>query len=212
MKPHRREEKRLRAKGYHHIAGLDEAGRGAWAGPLVAAAVILPERHSLSIPGDSKQLRPSLRQELFVAITKNAVAWAVSVIDHEAIDREGVHRVNVRALAEAASRLATKPDYLLVDGWPLATDIDHHALIRGDETVESIAAASIVAKVVRDALMTDFHRLFPAYGFHHHKGYGTEQHISVVARFGPSPIQRLSFGFSAREYLRQHSLRAEEVV
>lgn len=212
VKPNRTEEKKLHRQGFRHIAGLDEAGRGAWAGPLVAAAVILPENNQLDIPGDSKQVRPSLRKKLFVDITKNAVAWAVSVIDADVIDHEGIHVVNLRALMNAANRLAVRPDYLLIDGWRLPADIPHHALIRGDEMVQSIAAASIVAKVVRDTLMEDFHRLYPKYDFHLHKGYGTHRHIVQVAAHGMSPIHRLSFAFSPREYLRRHSLAKGDVL
>lgn len=212
MKPHRKEEERLRKQGFKAIAGLDEVGRGAWAGPLVAAAVILPEQHRITIPGDSKQIQPAMRKNIFVEITKNAIAWAVSVCEAEDIDRDGLQAVNLRALADAAQRLAERPDYLIVDGFGIPSDIPHHALIRGDEQVESIAAASIVAKVIRDTLMEDYHRLYPAYDFHLHKGYGTRRHILHVAHHGLSPIHRLSFAFSPREYLRRHTLMEEEVL
>lgn len=192
--PHTREETKLRADGHVHIAGSDEAGKGAWAGPLVAAAVILPEDFSVKGIRDSKQLSSRQREKLFVRITKRATSWAVGIIEHRVIDRIGIQLANVRALEQALKRLPIQPDAVLVD----AVKVTHgkkpvRPIIKGDTKVRSIAAASIIAKVVRDTLMNGFERMHSGYGFAQHKGYGTKSHQAKIKALGLSPIHRRSF-------------------
>lgn len=192
--PHTKEEQSLRKAGHRNVAGADEAGKGAWCGPLVAAAVILPER--CGIPGikDSKQLTPKQRERLFVRITKRAVSWAVAVVPNTDIDRIGIQPANIRALEHALERLHVQPDAILVDGYPVKHGKKPvKAIVKGDMKVLSIAAASIVAKVVRDALMNGFDREFPQYRLKRHKGYGTPEHLRLLKRHGVSPIHRKSF-------------------
>lgn len=192
--PNTREERRLRAAGYHYIAGSDEAGKGAWAGPLVAAAVVLPERFSVKGVKDSKQLAPRQREKLFVRITKNALSWSVEVVSQEVIDRIGIQRANVRAIERALRKLHVEPDAALIDAVKVKFKSKPvKAIIKGDVKVLSIAAASIVAKVVRDALMNGFERQHPGYNFGKHKGYGTMDHHMKLEQLGLSPIHRRSF-------------------
>lgn len=194
VKPHTREERALRAAGHVYIAGSDEVGKGAWAGPLVAAAVILPERFVVKGIRDSKLLRHTQREKLFVRITKNAVSWAVEVIPHDVIDRIGIHKVNVRAIEQALKKLHVEPDAVLVDALKVKLGKKPvKAIVKGDTKVLSIAAASIVAKVVRDTLMTGFEREHPGYGFSKHKGYGTAYHRARLKKLGLSAIHRKSF-------------------
>lgn len=192
--PHTKEEEALRRQGYQNIAGADEAGKGAWAGPLVAAAVILPSDFAVRGVKDSKQLTPRQRERLFVSVTKRSVSWAVGVIDRQTIDRIGIQRANVRALEAAVAKLHVPADAVLVD----AVKTKHgrkpvKAIIKGDAKVLSIAAASIVAKVVRDTLMNGVEREFPGYGFAVHKGYGTPQHDRALRDRGLSQAHRKSF-------------------
>ncbi|MBI4090272.1 MAG: ribonuclease HII [Candidatus Kerfeldbacteria bacterium] len=192
--PNTRQEKRLHAAGHRYVAGSEEVGKGAWAGPLVAAAVILPEGFSVKGIRDSKQLSPSQREKLFVRITKRATSWAVAVVERQAIDRVGIQPANVRAIQQALQRLHVQPDAVLVD----AVKVKHGkkpvtAIVKGDAKIVSIAAASIVAKVVRDTLMHDWDRQHPGYGFAQHKGYGTDGHRANIKLLGLSPIHRRSF-------------------
>ncbi len=193
-KPDTKEEKALRQQGYQKIAGTDEAGKGSWAGPIVAGAVILSEDFAPKQVNDSKVLSPKQREKMFVHVTRTAIAWAVGVVDHTVIDRRGIQFANVTALEQALKNLHIQPDAILVD----AVKLKHgrrpvKAIIDGDAKVLSIAAASIVAKVVRDALMTGQHRLYPEYHFDIHKGYGTAGHQVAIKKFGYSPIHRMSF-------------------
>lgn len=201
-KPHTKEEAALRKQGYRLIAGADEAGKGSWAGPIVAGAVILSEDFLPLQVNDSKVLSPRQREKLFVHITQTAVSWAVGVVEPAAIDRRGITHANVAALQQALQRLHREPDAVLVDAVDLplppawnrrGTRKPVKAIIDGDAKVLSIAAASIVAKVVRDALMDGQHRLFPQYGFNLHKGYGTPKHQAMLKKHGLSPIHRRSF-------------------
>lgn len=193
-KPNDREEKNLRKLGHIHVAGVDEAGKGAWAGPLVAAAVILPSSFVAKNINDSKVLTPAQREKLFVHITRNAVAWAVAVVPPQYIDQHGISKANKKAILNAVQKLSVRPHAVLVD----AVKISYgkrpvKAIIDGDAKVLTIAAASIIAKVARDTLMTGEHRLHPKYDFHVHKGYGTSRHSALLQRHGPSPIHRRSF-------------------
>ncbi len=193
-KPHTKEEQALRKKGYHRIAGVDEAGKGSWAGPIVAGAVILSKGFEPKLVNDSKALSPKQREKMFVHITRQADAWAVGVVEHTIIDKRGIQYANIKALEDAIKKLSVKPDAVLVDAVKLKIGKKPvKAIINGDAKVLSIAAASIVAKVVRDALMNGQHRLFPQYGFNVHKGYGTAKHQAALKKHGVSPIHRMSF-------------------
>ncbi|MFC1687232.1 ribonuclease HII [Patescibacteria group bacterium] len=191
--PHTLEEGRLRKKGCTLIAGSDEAGRGAWAGPLVAAAVILPSRHSIHGIKDSKQLSPSTREKLYVEIISQAKAWAVYSVLPRTIDRHGISYANKKAISQAIRKLAITPHALLIDAFAIPSSVPMRAIIKGDEKVQSIAAASIIAKVTRDRLMVSYHRRFPLYGFHIHKGYGTHSHQLSLQKHGACPLHRRSF-------------------
>lgn len=190
----RRLETKLRREGYSSIAGADEVGKGAWAGPLVAAAVILGPEIRLPNLRDSKLLSSLQRERLFVRITRTSLAWAVGVVPPARIDLDGIQAANRQAIADAAGRLAVRPDLLLVDAIRVDVDgIESRAVEDGDGRVSAIAAASIVAKVIRDELMRGFHRHYPQYGFDEHKGYGTDGHLERLRWHGACPIHRLSF-------------------
>ena len=184
--------------GHDRVAGVDEAGRGPIAGPVVAASVILPP-HCL-IPGldDSKKLTAGARQDLYQAIVEESVAWSVTVEDPEAIDRLNILQASLRAMMRSVLLLTPPPHCVLVDGSqpiPLQaeTAMAQESIVRGDETSVSIAAASILAKVSRDRQMEVYDSLYPEYGFARHKGYGTKAHLEALSRFGPTPIHRKSF-------------------
>jgi len=184
------------------IAGVDEAGRGPLAGPVVAAAVVLPEsfiRGGLSADleglNDSKQLTARQRDRCFEALTHTpGVASAVSAVGIEVIDAINILRATHQAMAEALAQLEPRPEHVLVDGLPVKSlAYPQTALVKGDARSYSIAAASIVAKVTRDRVMLEFDRRYPEYGFARHKGYGTPEHLAALARHGPCPIHRRSF-------------------
>ncbi|HEX9123361.1 MAG TPA: ribonuclease HII [Actinomycetota bacterium] len=189
-----RYERRLRAQGFRAIAGADEAGRGALAGPLVAAAVILPEDFDLVGLGDSKVLTRSQREVGYERILRGAVAVCVKRATPSRIDHRGLHRSNLWLLRRAVLELAVVPDYVLTDGFPIRRlPLPSLAMKKGDAVTASVAAASIVAKVTRDRIMDRYHRRFPDYGFDRHRGYGTPEHRRAIAQLGPCPIHRLSF-------------------
>ena len=189
-----RYERGLREQGFRSIAGVDEAGRGALAGPLVASAVILPEGFDLDGIADSKVLSPKERDEAYARIVAGAVAWSVCRAMPSRIDRRGLHRSNLWLLRHAVATLPIEPDYVLSDGFPLRRlPVPTLSIKKGDAVTASVAAASIVAKVTRDRMMDRYHRRFPGYGFDHHRGYGTEEHRAALEQLGPSPIHRLSF-------------------
>jgi ribonuclease HII len=189
-----RYERRLREQGFRAIAGVDEAGRGALAGPLVAAAVILPAGFDLDGLGDSKALSAGRRQVCCERILAGALAVSVCKAMPGRIDRRGLHRSNLWLLRRAVLRLPIVPDYVLTDGFPITrVGVPHLSIRKGDAVTASVAAASIVAKVTRDRIMDRYHRRFPGYGFDRHRGYGTAEHFEALAALGPSPIHRLSF-------------------
>lgn len=199
-KPSRRYENRLRRRGFKLIAGLDEVGKGAWAGPLVAAAVILPDNFKLKGIKDSKLLSQGQREWVFVSIIKNALQYSIAVINQPVIDQLGITQANVRAFRQTIQKLQLKPDYLLLDGREISSfPIPHEYLINGDGRMTNIAAASIIAKVTRDELMKKYHEKYPDYGFDSHKGYGTFKHLQATKQHGPCPIHRLSFRPFARK-------------
>ena len=183
--------------GVCRIAGIDEAGRGAWAGPVVAAAVILDRQRVADLAPcvfDSKLLTAKARTEAAVVIRREAVAVGVGVIPVDVIDRAGLAFAGQLAFWRAVKDLASSPEFLLVDGFPLwSEEIPQAAILQGDRRSLSIAAASIIAKVTRDSFMTASGREFPAYGFGRHKGYGSAAHASALTEHGPSPLHRRSF-------------------
>jgi ribonuclease HII len=189
-----RYERVLRAQGFERIAGTDEAGRGALAGPLVAAAVILPPGFDLEGIDDSKLLTANQREAAYERIVAGAIAYVVRRIEPAVIDQRGLHRSNLALLRRCVRALPVVPDYALTDGFPvprmpcLALGVK-----KGDTVSANVAAASIVAKVTRDREMGRIHRRYPAFGFDHNKGYGTPEHLAALDRLGPTPVHRLSF-------------------
>ncbi|HLZ33101.1 MAG TPA: ribonuclease HII [Nitrospira sp.] len=187
-------EMEARRCGYRRIAGLDEAGRGPLAGPVVAAAVVLPTRCRLTGCDDSKQLSESEREQVYSVITARAVAIGVGSASHEEVDRLNILEATRLAMHRAIAALSPQPDCLLIDAVILpGLAISTRSIIKGDALSPSVAAASIVAKVTRDRLMAEYHRLYPHYNFLSHKGYGTEEHLQQLATYGPCPIHRRTF-------------------
>ncbi len=191
--PTSRHERALRRSGYRAIAGLDEAGRGALFGPVFAAAVILDPAKPIRGLDDSKLLTPERREVLAGRIRERAVAWAVAAADAFEIDRWNILEASRLAMRRAVERLHPASDYLLVDALRVEVDLPQAALIRGDSRCFSIAAASILAKVGRDAALASWDRVFPQYGLAHNKGYSTPDHIAALERSGPSNLHRFSF-------------------
>ena len=195
-------EHELLQKGMSRIAGIDEAGRGPLAGPVVAAAVILPTDwiqggmpKKLKKVNDSKQLNQGERELLFAELTTHpAICHAVAQVDERMIDQINILQATHRAMNLALAKLDPPPRHALVDGWRVKTlACPQTAIVRGDSLSFSIAAASIIAKVTRDRMMMAFHELYPAYGFNEHKGYGTPVHLAAIKRHGPCPIHRMTF-------------------
>ena len=176
------------------ICGIDEAGRGPLAGPVAAGAVILPKVCTLLYLNDSKKLSEKRREELFVQIKEQAVAWCVGIVGPERIDEINILQATYEAMRQAVAGLGVKPDLLLNDAVEIpGVDIMQVPIIKGDAKSVSIAAASILAKVTRDHMMVEYDQLFPDYGFAKHKGYGTAAHIQAIQELGPCPIHRRSF-------------------
>ena len=189
-------ERALRRQGLTPIAGVDEAGRGACAGPLVAAAAILPEGDRGVVPGlaDSKLLTAAARERCYDQVVRRALSWSVVVVAPEECDRLGMHVANVAALRRALARLDVRPSYVLTDGFPVdGLGVPGLAVWKGDRVSACIAAASVLAKVTRDRLMAEVHERWPAYDFLTHKGYITPTHTAALEEHGPSPIHRRCF-------------------
>jgi len=189
-------ERALRRAGLDPVAGVDEAGRGACAGPLVAAAVVLPEGRRGLVPGlaDSKLLTAKARERCYVEVLERADAWSVVVVDSEECDRLGMHVANVEALRRAIALLDVRPAYVLTDGFPVdGLGVPGLAVWKGDRVAGCIAAASVVAKVTRDRMMADLHAAYPVYDFATHKGYVTAVHTEALERHGPCPVHRRRF-------------------
>jgi len=187
-------ERRLHGRGFRVIAGLDEAGRGALAGPMIAAAVILPVDFDTEGLEDSKLLSPKQRDVQFERIREAAVAVAVARAMPGRIDHRGLHRTNKLLLRRALRDLPVEPEFVLNDGFPIGRlPVPSLAVRKGDVVCASVAAASVVAKVTRDRMMDRYHRRFPDYGFDTNRGYGTRAHWVALDRFGPTPIHRRSF-------------------
>ena len=180
--------------GYPHICGIDEAGRGPLAGPVVAGAVILPKDCDLLYINDSKQLSEKKREELYTAILEKALCWGVGYASPQRIDEINILQATYEAMREAISKLHPQPDLLLNDAVTIPqVSIRQIPIIKGDAKSISIGAASIIAKVTRDRLMREYDQLFPGYGFAKNKGYGGEAHIEALKKYGPTPIHRKSF-------------------
>lgn len=186
-------ERALRRAGFSHVAGADEAGRGACAGPLVAAAVVLPER-PLDGLDDSKKLTARARERLYDVITAKALAWSVVRIEPQECDELGMHVANLEALRRAVALLERRPDFVLTDGFPVdGLGTPSLAMWKGDAVAASVAAASIIAKVTRDRIMTAYAEDHPTYSFAVHKGYCTPLHQSELDAQGPCPIHRMKW-------------------
>lgn len=187
-------EKTAREDGYHLIAGVDEAGRGPLAGPVVAAAVIMPFGAVPEGITDSKQLSATAREEAFELISRKALAVSIGVVSQRLIDEINILRASLEAMKRAVMALSMKPDFILVDGnRPIPFSLPQRCIIGGDRSSISISAASIMAKVYRDRIMRAFDERFPEYGFFHNKGYGTARHLKALKLHGPSPVHRFSF-------------------
>jgi ribonuclease HII len=194
-------ERELRARGFHAVAGVDEVGRGSLFGPVFAAAVILSPDRPVRGLNDSKLLEPERREVLAERIRERAVAWAVAAVDAATIDRVNIYHASLMAMRLAVMSLHPAPDFLLIDAVPVALSIPQRSLIKGDARCHAIAAASIVAKVQRDACMRVWDEVFPRYGLASHKGYSTPEHQKAIEQYGPTPLHRLTF-----EPVRAHCL------
>jgi len=186
-------ERAARKLGWTRIAGIDEAGRGALFGPVVAAAVILNPKRRIVGLDDSKKLPADRRAELALRIREHALAWAVAEVDSSRIDAWNIYQASRQAMTAALQQLSVVPDYLLIDAMQLDVLIEQRSLIKGDARSVSIAAASILAKTYRDACLDRLDADFPGYGLARHKGYGTPVHLEALRRLGPTPLHRFSF-------------------
>lgn len=186
-------ERKYRAQGFHFLAGVDEVGRGPLAGPVVCAAVILPEGFFLSGIDDSKKLTEKKREEFNEIIQKEAIAISISMIQPSVIDEINIYEATKKAMNSAIASLKVKPDFLLIDAMKLDTPYPSESIIKGDAKSVSIAAASIIAKVARDRLMKELAIEYPQYGFHQNRGYGTKEHILAIEKHGITPHHRKSF-------------------
>jgi len=189
-------ERTLHRRGFTLVGGADEAGRGACAGPLVTAAVVLPDGRRGEVPelADSKLLTPAARERVYDQVVARALAYAVVVVTAQEVDARGLHRCNLEALRRALGRLAPRPDYVLTDGFRVdGLGVPGLAVWKGDRVSACIAAASVIAKVTRDRMMTEMHELYPQYDFAQHKGYITPDHAAALTRHGPCPEHRMSY-------------------
>ena len=187
-------EKKAWSAGQNRVAGVDEVGRGPLAGPVVAAAVILPANRRIRGLKDSKLLTPDQRETLFPVIQDAAEAVGIGIVEAPIIDQINILEATRRAMLEALSKLSVPPDLVLIDAIRLPTlTIEQQPIIKGDRLSATIAAASIIAKVTRDRLMLEYDQVYPEYGFARHKGYATEEHLQAIDRFGPCPIHRRTF-------------------
>lgn len=186
-------ERRINAEGFQYIAGIDEAGRGPLAGPVVAGAVILPEAFYLPGLNDSKKLSEANRDHFYEVIMEQALGVGVGIISAQEIDQINILQATKKAMATALSSLAIKPDFLLIDAVKLETPYPAESLIKGDARSISIAAASVIAKVTRDRMMKEFSKEYPEYGFDANMGYGTREHLKAISDHGITPIHRQTF-------------------
>jgi ribonuclease HII len=187
-------DERIRSWGYDPLAGVDEAGRGPLAGPLVAAAVILRRGERIEGLRDSKLMSPEERERVFEEISSRAVAVGLGVVEPEELDSLGMTRATRKAMERAVGELEVAPMAVVIDGpMGIRKAIVQFPMVKGDRRSHCVAAASVIAKVTRDRLMTRYHEMYPHYGFHRHKGYATKEHLEAIVRYGPCPIHRKSF-------------------
>lgn len=186
-------ERELYDKGINYIAGVDEVGRGPLFGPVVAAAVILKKDYNLKGLTDSKKLTEKKRNEFYEIIKKDAVAIGIGIIDEKKIDEVNIYEATKLAMKEAINNLKVKPEHILIDAMPLELDIPTTSIIKGDSKSESIAAASVIAKVTRDSMMYEIDKKYPLYGFGSHKGYPTKKHIEALKEYGVIKGYRRTF-------------------
>lgn len=187
-------ENKLYEKGYSFVCGVDEAGRGPLCGPVVAAAVILPKNECIEGVNDSKKLSEKKREKLYDDIVEKAVAYGIGISDVSVIEEVNILNATKIAMKKAIENLKIKPDYVLIDGNQMIDiDIDGQTVVSGDAKSESIAAASIIAKVTRDRMLIEYDKKYPEYGFAKHKGYGTKAHIEAIGKYGLTDIHRPSF-------------------
>ncbi len=192
-------ERAARGRGYRLVAGIDEAGRGPLAGPVVAAAVILPSDYEHTEIRDSKTLSPRQRERLLEVIERDAVAIGIGVVEAQVIDTVNILQATLAAMTEALLDLSTPPDYLLIDGINrISVALPQETIVGGDGRSISVASASIVAKVSRDRIMEMYHRQFPQYNFLRNKGYGTPEHLEAILKYGRCKIHRCSFQIRKR--------------
>jgi ribonuclease HII len=187
-------EKIASKNGFFNIAGIDEAGRGPLAGPVVSSAVILPYDFFHKEIKDSKKLSPKKREYLFDILYKEAVSIGIGIVWHKKIDEINILKASLLSMKKAVLNLEKKPDFLLIDGiYKIDSDIPQKTIPKGDSLSISIASGSIIAKVTRDRIMCDLHKLYPEYGFDRHKGYPTKQHKEIIKKIGPAPVHRFTF-------------------
>ncbi|HEU0240090.1 MAG TPA: ribonuclease HII [Micromonosporaceae bacterium] len=189
-------EQALRRRGFAQVAGADEAGRGACAGPLVAAAAVLPAGRRGDVPGlnDSKLLTPLIRERVYAEVVARTLAYAVVIIPPGEIDERGLHVCNKAAMRRALAGLSVRPDYVLTDGFPIdGLGVPGLAVWKGDQVAACVAAASVIAKVTRDRIMCELSETFPQYGFEEHKGYATPEHSAALVEHGACPEHRFSY-------------------
>ncbi len=199
-------EEKLYDDGHRFICGVDEAGRGSLAGPVVVAACILPPFLRIDGINDSKKLSAKKRRELYKIIIKNAISYKIVFISEEIIDNLNIYQATKKGMLEAILGLDKEPDYVLIDAMPLGElAIPHDSIIHGDARCASVAAASILAKVARDEFMEKMDVKYPDYGFRRHKGYGTKQHFEALEKYGPCPIHRKSYYPVSKYYSKQLS-------
>lgn len=206
-------ERKAHREGFRNIAGVDEAGRGPLAGPVVAALCILPKKTLIPKIDDSKKLLPKLRDEIYERLINDPkIQFGVGIVDSEEIDRINIYQATIKAMLLAVEQLKTPPDCLLVDGLKLPhPSIPTIKIIKGDQLSQSIAAASIIAKVTRDRIMIKYHEQWPLYRFDLHKGYGTEKHRELLDLHGPCPIHRRSFKLDETIECEQYELELYHV-
>lgn len=188
-------EKALHQKGFNNICGIDEAGRGPLAGPVVIAGVIMPETSMIEGVNDSKKISEKKREKLYDIILEEAISYSVAIIDHQVIDDINILNATKQGVTEVIDELEVNPDLIIVDALTHINTrgIPYESIIKGDAKCYSIAAASIIAKVTRDRIMRQWDEIYPQYGFVNHKGYGTAKHISAIKEYGLCPIHRASF-------------------
>ena len=186
-------EKELYKKGIKYIAGVDEVGRGPLIGPVVAAAVILPINYTLKGLTDSKKLSEKKRDLFYKIIEQDAISIGVGIISEDKIDEVNIYEATKLAMKDAINKLKIKPEHILIDAMPLDLEIPTTSIIKGDAKSESIAAASVIAKVTRDSMMYELDKKYPMYGFGNHKGYPTKKHIEAINEFGPIPGYRKTY-------------------